>query len=467
MCVPVGGLSIIGSPTPLASFNSDLPLILVSASMDSRSLVPDLAVGAESAISGVITLLAVVDALSQVSKMPFLIHFSFIPHYNLNELVNCFDYQSTCTSCVYSVQWRELESDWLQSVLPRPQLFHMFTAWEWRMHETCPSVPRLSKIALRQDQDHDWVGSTGLRFVISLNCWILAFCLSFHTLLGIFVFISCVTFLPFYSDRTTTNQVFGFSKPQPSGSPDFIADLNTQSSPQDPNAIPPQFRASSLPNTLPPASLSSLLSWRPNTAHLYLSNHDTQFTNPYFHSPWDDGGDASSFTNTSRHICGIASAIARTVHSYASSSAVPAGVVANCTLVRELYECLVRQFGCPLVASLINLNGNATRLSHYAGLYQFDQTNAYTTFLYHFMWTRLSDPSFSGGTCKTTSNCVEKTPGVGFRSLSFSLLNESLCLSIFNRPAASTPSAVNPLFDIMTPMEQALNGILIKAGSLW
>lgn len=65
MCIPVGGLSVYASPTPLESFDKSVPTVWVTAPLDGHALFPDIFVGAETPISGVVALLAVADALAK------------------------------------------------------------------------------------------------------------------------------------------------------------------------------------------------------------------------------------------------------------------------------------------------------------------------------------------------------------------------------------------------------------------
>ncbi|KAK9115812.1 hypothetical protein Sjap_014759 [Stephania japonica] len=67
-CLPLGGYSVLSLFPPINASSSKLPLpiILVVASMDSASFFRDKSLGADSPLSGMISLLAAVDALSQV-----------------------------------------------------------------------------------------------------------------------------------------------------------------------------------------------------------------------------------------------------------------------------------------------------------------------------------------------------------------------------------------------------------------
>ncbi|XP_010528573.1 PREDICTED: nicastrin isoform X2 [Tarenaya hassleriana] len=67
-CLPLGGYSVWSSLPPInvSSANNGKPIVLTVASMDSASFFRDKSFGADSPISGLISLLGVVDALSRV-----------------------------------------------------------------------------------------------------------------------------------------------------------------------------------------------------------------------------------------------------------------------------------------------------------------------------------------------------------------------------------------------------------------
>ncbi|CAK7338948.1 unnamed protein product [Dovyalis caffra] len=70
-CFPLGGYSVWSSLPPIndSSSNQSKPILLTVASMDSASFFRDKSLGAESPISGLISLLAAVDSLSHVNGL--------------------------------------------------------------------------------------------------------------------------------------------------------------------------------------------------------------------------------------------------------------------------------------------------------------------------------------------------------------------------------------------------------------
>ncbi|KZV53792.1 nicastrin [Dorcoceras hygrometricum] len=70
-CLPLGGYSVWSAlpPVSISSSPKTKPLVLTVTSMDSASFFRDKSLGADSPISGLITLLAAVDAISHVQKL--------------------------------------------------------------------------------------------------------------------------------------------------------------------------------------------------------------------------------------------------------------------------------------------------------------------------------------------------------------------------------------------------------------
>ncbi|KAF9924705.1 hypothetical protein FBU30_005375 [Linnemannia zychae] len=64
-CTPVGGASVWSTPSSNISYTDEKPIVLITAAMDSRSLFHDLTLGVESSVAGMVTVLAVAEALSR------------------------------------------------------------------------------------------------------------------------------------------------------------------------------------------------------------------------------------------------------------------------------------------------------------------------------------------------------------------------------------------------------------------
>lgn len=66
-CTPIGGASVWSTPSTNISYTDEKPIVVITAAMDSRSLFHDLTLGVESSVAGMVTVLAVAEALSRVS----------------------------------------------------------------------------------------------------------------------------------------------------------------------------------------------------------------------------------------------------------------------------------------------------------------------------------------------------------------------------------------------------------------
>lgn len=65
-CQVVGGMSVYSSPSLNIEPEDKKPIIIVSSNIDSRSLFHDLTVGSSKDVSGLVTVLAIADALKKV-----------------------------------------------------------------------------------------------------------------------------------------------------------------------------------------------------------------------------------------------------------------------------------------------------------------------------------------------------------------------------------------------------------------
>lgn len=67
-CQTVGGFSVFSTASMEMAADDNKPIMVVSANMDSRSLFHDLTVGATQDVSGLVTVLAIAETLSRVSR---------------------------------------------------------------------------------------------------------------------------------------------------------------------------------------------------------------------------------------------------------------------------------------------------------------------------------------------------------------------------------------------------------------
>lgn len=68
-CQAVGGMSVFSSPSLQMDHEDNKPIIVVSGGIDGRSMFHDLTVSASKDVSGMVTVLAIADALSKVSSI--------------------------------------------------------------------------------------------------------------------------------------------------------------------------------------------------------------------------------------------------------------------------------------------------------------------------------------------------------------------------------------------------------------
>jgi hypothetical protein len=131
-------------------------------------------------------------------------------------------------------------------------------------------------------------------------------------------------------------------------------------------------RSSLAGQQLPPSSVQSFLTYNQSLAHIVLADHDQHYKNPYFNSPYDDGSRLNESALRGR-LCDLSTAVAKSVYGMAMSGSVPnsgaivpSAVQSNCSLIAELWQCLMQNFSCPLVAQTL---GNRT--IHYIYSYYF------------------------------------------------------------------------------------------------
>lgn len=110
------------------------------------------------------------------------------------------------------------------------------------------------------------------------------------------------------------------------------------------------FLSSAPPNLrLPPASLQSFIQARPLLAGIVITDFESEFSTPYYHSEFDILSQLSD--KNLGIICDAATLAARSAYALANAGhPIPPSLVANCTLVTELMTCLLANFTCPIVA---------------------------------------------------------------------------------------------------------------------
>lgn len=151
------------------------------------------------------------------------------------------------------------------------------------------------------------------------------------------------------------NQTYSLHSAMQAPSAPFVNSLITMLQQYLPGSSPIKFAQSSLVDStpLPPSSIQSFLAYNRSIPHILLQDHDRQYRNPVFNSPLDDSSRLTA--SLASRLCELSTALARSAYGLAmtgSSSApgtAPLTIQANCTLITELWDCLMKNFSCPLV----------------------------------------------------------------------------------------------------------------------
>jgi hypothetical protein len=112
---------------------------------------------------------------------------------------------------------------------------------------------------------------------------------------------------------------------------------------------------------LPPSSLHSFLSARNNLTHVFVSNHEKAYTNPYYGSIMDTGlkyrNDSAALVDA---LCGVVDALAKSAYQLAMAGSVgsaaavsiPGTLSTNCTMVYSIGYSRLTVTGCGVVGML-------------------------------------------------------------------------------------------------------------------
>jgi nicastrin len=126
------------------------------------------------------------------------------------------------------------------------------------------------------------------------------------------------------------------------------------------NLVPARDDATGL--GLPPSSAMSFLQRKRSIPAIVISDYKSEFSNPFFNSEFDRKQDW-----TSQHVsllCGLATSMSRSLYRTASGTEAPSSIAANCTLVNELFDCMTRNFSCPIMFSIFNRTLPSTQHSY-------------------------------------------------------------------------------------------------------
>lgn len=145
------------------------------------------------------------------------------------------------------------------------------------------------------------------------------------------------------------------------------------------------LQASSTDGLLPPSSTHTFFKYASSISQVVLTSHQHEFVNTHYASPLDTL--SSTFFNDSsmQNMCDTATTIGQSVYKLAGGSILNSlTYTANCTLIRELWQCLGVNAACPLI-SRFQQEAPIEPLSHAADSFQTGLLSRYSAFLYKFM----------------------------------------------------------------------------------
>eukprot|EP00732_Lithocolla_globosa_P001917 Lithocolla_globosa_v1_NODE_1100_length_2870_cov_54.217052.p1 type:complete len:689 gc:universal NODE_1100_length_2870_cov_54.217052:777-2843(+) len=352
-CDPVGGHSVWSHSLPLSESEDDTPIIMVTAQLDSSAFFHDLAAGADAGVSGLIALLSAVDALFSSSS--------------------------------------ESDESSFSSFFKKQVVFALFDAEAWGFTGSKRFVHDLIHFKCETYSKSGKSCEKPLKSSLNFQD------LKFSNIESIFE-LSQVAGLGFTHDEDfQENGVLFGHVDSLSSENTFLLDLLRNES----LFLSQQYNSSffqSTPNNnlrLPPSSTMAFLKQR-EIPHVVINDFTTQYTNPYYYSSLDN---SLLLTPTNLQImCDLSTILARSILRQASdegalSREVVESVVANCSLVHELAECLLANFSCPLVANYL---GTTSRIqpTHYTGVFRDGLFSALTKFAHDFMKDKTSKPVF-------------------------------------------------------------------------
>ncbi|KAG0303492.1 hypothetical protein BGZ98_006581 [Dissophora globulifera] len=352
-CTPVGGASVWSTPSFNISSSDNKPIIVISAAMDSRSLFHDLTLGVESSISGMVTVLAVAEALSR-SSIPL---------------------------------------DTMQKHI----LYTLFTAEAWgfsgsqRFVQDISSPVNCIKLPASgsgctypffSDLDFQHINPANIDVILEAGQ------------------VGGIT-SPAGGSPTLYAHIDNL---QPTASAALLTQVvqvgsgalgNTTTPPATNAAVPVQAaNGDGTQRGLPPSSAMSFLKARATIPTVVLTDYQKQmssFTSQDLDDTWDP-------VNTVNAIQQAASVISKTAWMQAqgvndATLMTPAqqqaigSIQVNVQLVQDLLFCLTRNYSCPLIDGYLNVTASPsppTRLPHYAGTL-YSQSQPFSIFAWNFL----------------------------------------------------------------------------------
>ncbi|KAI8332555.1 Nicastrin-domain-containing protein [Chlamydoabsidia padenii] len=320
-CQPVGGLSVFSTPSQNISVDDNKPIIVLAASLDSRSLFHDLTVGVDTSISGMVTLLSVADALNRAPTSPA----------NLDKhiLYTLFTAES----------WGFAGSQRFVQDISRP-----FVCLNSTRSSPCPYPNAPCTLPCVQDLKFKQINLNNIDTIIefgSIN--------SGNTTVWAHVDDNSLSKPLVQALQTQANVNFNINNSSPlvQGADDDIQ------------------------RRLPPSSTMSFLQQKRSTKAVVLTGYKDKMDSSY-NSDLDNQVDLEQL---SQKLCGLVNTTAQTVYQQAQTTSINTTssplVTANCTLVHELLDCLIYNFSCNYMQNYFNVSG-LDKVNHYSSVYSFN-----------------------------------------------------------------------------------------------
>ncbi|KAI8582078.1 hypothetical protein K450DRAFT_228897 [Umbelopsis ramanniana AG] len=352
-CFPVGGSSVYSTPSPNLTGNDGKPIIIVSATMDSRSVFHDLTLGVENDISGMVAMFAVADALS---KSPTSV--ASFPKHIVYTLFN-------------GEAWGYSGSQRFVNDISTPFQCQNITGTN-----TCPIKGAACTQPCVRDTDFTNINFDNIESVVEFSS----------------VAQSNASGKGFWAhtdDSTTSGSLLQL----------FVGQGNGTYSIQD-------AASDGVHRKLPPSSAQSFLKKKRSIASIVLSDFHTSLDG-YYHSDYDDTLDLATASSA---ICSLASSAARSIWLSAqglNNGTVPSQVTADCNLVASLLDCMTQNYSCSLIQQYYGVN-NAARISHYSSVFSFGGVSLLSLFAFNFLGDKNGVRRMNGtspASCQSITEC--------------------------------------------------------------
>ncbi|KAF9582380.1 hypothetical protein BGW38_000278 [Lunasporangiospora selenospora] len=381
-CTPVGGASVWSTPSTNISATDNKPIIVVSAAMDSRSLFHDITLGVESSVTGMVTVLAVAEALSR-SSIPL-------------------------------------------ATMPKHVLYTLFTAEAWGfsgsqrfVNDVFSKVECIKPSTSGSGCSYPFYSNLDFQKINSANIEAI-----FEA--GQIGGIGSSSATPTLFAHVDKNQA-GVSAPLVKQLIQVAGNGNSSGNPTQPSSqVPVQSaNADGVERGLPPSSAMSFLKSRASLPAVVLTDYQKEMSS-YTSQDLDDTWNPDT---TVRIIQQAASVISRTVWLQAQGISDAAqmtveqqqamgSIEVNPQLVHDLLNCLTLNYSCPLVDAYLNVTASPTppmRLPHYSGTL-YSQSQPFPIFAWSFLanMTRFinsttNTPPVKG--CSSSSGTVQCSSG--------------------------------------------------------